>query len=607
MRSRRRGEIGLLSLVAIVFFNVSGGPYGLEDAIGTLGPGLALVLLLVTPLVWSLPVGLAMAELAAALPEEGGYVVWVRRAFGRFWSFQVGWWSWINSFVDVAVYPALFADYVGFWRPHMSPLERWALVLAFIWTLTAINLAGVRITGRVAVAMAGLSLLPVVVLTALAGTQLREVPWRPFAAEEGSLLTGLGLGLAIMMWNYSGWDAPTTTLGETRDPGPSFRRAVWVALPLITLAYVLPVAASLSAVDGWEDWDTGHWPVVAAAIGGPWLATWSRSARCSPPWGSSCRCSSPTRACPTCWPWPARCRPRWGGSTRASPRRGARWSLSSVAYSVCAFWSFKELIVLNIWLYSITLVLELAAFVALRLREPELPRPWRVGGGRAGMWLVALLPSLLLPARDGDRGVDEYRDRGRRGADRPARLPALAGAGHARGGVTPGKTARQAAGLAAGAIGRRGRTRRPWARRSRQTPARNAALPSSPPAQLSVIGGRSRSARAVPAARAASARCASRTTRRAVRSPRRARRRTPGARAATRAIASGAVAIRRARAGDSASRSQARPIENAEPSSPSSGPRPPARASRPRRSRPSAIEPVPARSSTPGTAPSAAR
>ena len=105
-----------------------------------------------------------MAELAAALPEEGGYVVWVRRAFGRFWSFQVGWWSWINSFVDVAVYPALFADYVGFWRPHMSPLERWALVLAFIWTLTAINLAGVRITGRVAVAMAGLSLLPVVVL-----------------------------------------------------------------------------------------------------------------------------------------------------------------------------------------------------------------------------------------------------------------------------------------------------------------------------------------------------------------------------------------------------------------------------------------------------------
>jgi hypothetical protein len=49
--------------------------------------------------------------------------------------------------------------------------------------------------------------------------------------------------------------------------------------------------------------------------------------------------------------------------------------------------------VLDIWLYSLTLVLELAAFVALRIREPGLPRPWRVGGGVTGMWLVVALPA----------------------------------------------------------------------------------------------------------------------------------------------------------------------------------------------------------------------
>ncbi len=81
--------------------------------------------------------------------------------------------------------------------------------------------------------------------------------------------------------------------------------------------------------------------------------------------------------------------------------------VSSACYSVCAFWSFKELIVLNIWLYAITLVLELGAFVALRMREPELPRPWRVGGGAAGMWAVVALPPRA-PARDGDRGMDEH-------------------------------------------------------------------------------------------------------------------------------------------------------------------------------------------------------
>src|SRR5258706_15623673 len=85
---------------------------------------------------------------------------------------------------------------------------------------------------------------------------------------------------------------------------------------------------------------------------------------------------------------------------RLHPRFGTPWGaivLSSACYSLCAFWSFKELIVLNIWLYSITLVLELAAFVALRLREPGLPRPWRVGGGATGMWLVAGPPALRFP------------------------------------------------------------------------------------------------------------------------------------------------------------------------------------------------------------------
>ena len=108
-----RRELGLVSLLAVVFFNVSGGPYGIEDAVASFGPGLALLLLMVTPLVWSLPVALAMSEMAGALPVEGGYVTWVRRAFGPFWGFQVGWWSWLNSFVDVAVYPALFADYTA--------------------------------------------------------------------------------------------------------------------------------------------------------------------------------------------------------------------------------------------------------------------------------------------------------------------------------------------------------------------------------------------------------------------------------------------------------------------------------------------------------------
>jgi amino acid transporter len=197
-----------------------------------------------------------------------------------------------------------------------------------------------------------------------------------------------------MMWNYSGWDTPTTMLGETRAPGPSFRRAMWVALPLITIAYVLPVAAGLSAVGDWQSWETGHWPAVALDVGGPGLAhvvTFGAVVATAGLFLSLLLTNSRlpyALALDGQLPAPL---------ARLHPRFGTPWGavlLSSVCYSLCAFWSFKDLIVLNIWLYSIALLLELAAFVALRRREPDLPRPWRVRGGAVGMWVVAALPAL---------------------------------------------------------------------------------------------------------------------------------------------------------------------------------------------------------------------
>lgn len=399
-----RRELGLLPLVAVVFFNVSGGPYGLEDAVASFGPGLTLLLLVLTPLVWSLPVSLVMAELASALPHEGGYVAWVRRAFGPFWGFQVGWWSWLNSFVDVAVYPALFADYLRFWWPEMSSLQRWLVALGFVWLLTGLNLVGVRITGWTAVGLGVLALLPVAAFTVTAGLQARQAPWLPFSPEGTGLVEGLGLGLAVMMWNYSGWDTPTTCLGETRSAETAFRRSLWAALPLIALAYILPVSAALALGGDWTGWDTGHWPVLAAAAGGPWLAGTVMVGALVATAGLFLSLLLTNSRLPFVL---ARDGQMPRGLARIGRRFGTPWAavlLSSACYSAFVFWSFKDLIVLNIWLYSVALLVELAAFVALRLREPDLPRPWRVGGGPWGMWLAAALPaacSLLAMATAG--------------------------------------------------------------------------------------------------------------------------------------------------------------------------------------------------------------
>jgi amino acid transporter len=391
-----RRELGLLSLAAVVFFNVSGGPYGVEDAASAFGPGLTLLLLALTPLLWSLPVSLAMAELAAAMPDEGGYVTWVRRAFGPFWGFQVGWWSWIDSFVDVAVYPALFVEYLRFWYPSMASLERWLLAVLFIVALTALNIIGVRPTGQAAVVLSALALLPIALLAVIGLATAVQVPWRPLVGEGQTVGAGLGVGLAVVMWNYSGWDTPSTCLGETRAPGHAFRRALFVALPVIAAAYLLPVGAVLATgATDWSEWKTGALPALAGAVGGAWLGHAVAVGAVVSAAGLFLTLLLTNSRLPYVL---ARDGLMPAGLAAIHPRFGTPWVavvVSAVLYAAFAAFSFKELIVLNVWLYSISLLIELAAFVQLRVREPELARPWRVPGGLGTALVVAGVPAAL--------------------------------------------------------------------------------------------------------------------------------------------------------------------------------------------------------------------
>jgi amino acid transporter len=356
---------------------------------------MTLLLLVITPLLWSAPVALVMAELASAMPDEGGYVTWTRQAFGPYWGFQVGWWSWIDSFVDVAVYPALFVEYLQFWFPALAPLERWLLVVAFIVVLTGLNLCGVRPTGHAALALAIVALLPVAALTVVALSGPRVAPWTPLAPAEQGLST-LGLGLAGVMWNYSGWDTPSTILGETRAPERAFRSAMFLTLPVLILAYLLPVGAALtSGALAWDQWTTGVLPTIARSVGGEWLGHAVAAGAVLSTAGLFMSLLLTNSRLPYVL---ARdhVMPRWLGAV--DPRFGTPWTavvVSAAIYAAFAVFSFKELIVLNIWLYSLTLLVELAAFVWLRVIAAEMPRPWRVPGGFAGAAVVVAFPALF--------------------------------------------------------------------------------------------------------------------------------------------------------------------------------------------------------------------
>lgn len=102
----------LLPLIALIFYDVSGGPFGIEDAVNAGGPLLAILGFLLLPLAWSVPEALITAELATAFPENSGFVAWVTAAFGPWWGFQEGFWKWLSGVTDNAVYPVIFLTYL---------------------------------------------------------------------------------------------------------------------------------------------------------------------------------------------------------------------------------------------------------------------------------------------------------------------------------------------------------------------------------------------------------------------------------------------------------------------------------------------------------------
>ena len=165
-----RRELPLVSLAGVMFFMVCGGTYGIEEAVHQAGAWWTLVLVVALPFLWGVPISLMVAELAALMPHEGGYYAWVDAGLGPFWATQVGWWALCMSAVDMALYPALFASYLGYFIPAdaiSGAAARWLVGAALIALALGLNLRGVRTVGRNAVLSTLAVLAPLFVCSAL--------------------------------------------------------------------------------------------------------------------------------------------------------------------------------------------------------------------------------------------------------------------------------------------------------------------------------------------------------------------------------------------------------------------------------------------------------
>jgi amino acid transporter len=368
----------MIPLIAATYFMVSGGPYGIEDILGGAGYGRAIVILLVIPLVWSLPTALMIGELAGAIPAEGGYYVWVRRALGGFWGYQEGWLSLSASIFDMALYPSIFSLYLGTLNPALTAGWRdYAWKLAVVALCTAWNLRGAPEVGEDSVKLGVVLLAPFAIFLAIGlwrGFTLHpHIAWgRPAGAATFST------ALLVALWNYMGWDNASTVARDVEDPQRRYPRAMIGAAILTAVSYVLPLLAMAVAGLSADGFTTGSWAMAARDLGGPFLALGLVAG------GMICGVGMFNALMMSYTRLPIAMAAD-GMLPRLLLRRNRRnvpWvsvAGCAVAWALALTLPFERLISMDLVLYGTSLVLEFVALVVLRLREPKLERPFRAG------------------------------------------------------------------------------------------------------------------------------------------------------------------------------------------------------------------------------------
>ena len=384
----------LLPLVAAAYFMVSGGPYAIEDILGGAGYIRALAILLILPFLWSLPTTLMIGELASALPAEGGFYVWVRRALGPFWGYQEAWLSLTASIFDMAIYPAFFVLYLGKLFPAWTQGwygAMWSLGIVVVCCLW--NLRGAPAVGDGSVGLF-LALLSPFVILVIAGLWHGAHMAGPLFHHDAASGSDLNTAILVAMWNYMGWDNATTVAQEVENPQKNYPRAMVMSAALVAVSYVVPLLAIAAAGISVSQFSTGSWTDAANLLVGKWLGIAIVLGGTMSGLGMFNALMLSYTRLPMVLAEDGML-PRWFAKKN---KRGVPWVAiiaCGLAWALALRFNFERLISMDLILYGSSLILEFVALVVLRKKEPNLPRPFRVGNFTLAC-LVAVAPTGLI-------------------------------------------------------------------------------------------------------------------------------------------------------------------------------------------------------------------
>ena len=180
-------------------------------------------------------------------PRAAGFTAGCRRGLGEYWGFQTGWWWTLSLYVDSAVYIALALGYIQS-KWGFSDNWRWLLGIGLVAFFTFINIRGLDLTGKALIVIQVVVMVPFVALRDLgASPRARATRSRPFLPPGETIFSATNLGLAIMMWMYSGYESMSTLAAEVENPQRVIPRAILIAVPIVIATYALTTMAGIRA------------------------------------------------------------------------------------------------------------------------------------------------------------------------------------------------------------------------------------------------------------------------------------------------------------------------------------------------------------------------
>ena len=193
----------------------------------------------------SAPLAGTFAALGARHPDAGGVATYARLAFGERASVVVGWCFFFAVPAGAPAAAMFGAAYLADALGGGRGTEAAAATLLTVAVVTA-NAFGLRLTGRLQLALSGLLVTLVLTAVALSLPQARFAHLHPFAPHGWE---AVGSAAVLLVWSFAGWEVITHLAGEFRCPARDLPRATTAAVVLVGAIY-LSVAFAVIAVLG---------------------------------------------------------------------------------------------------------------------------------------------------------------------------------------------------------------------------------------------------------------------------------------------------------------------------------------------------------------------